>query len=292
MTTKRKDIYFHASSFGNLMVEDYSTKITKAQLDRITELEKERDEGVNANGNKVRWTDAKIEEYDKLVSKRDAPPKLSKTAEAEVEKVWRFHEKGFVDELNTKQVEKGTLQEEDSIELLSDIDGVFYVKNVERIKKNNISGECDIEYDGRGYKLIIDVKSCWDARTFMNNGLSKMYEYQLRAYMYLYDAHEAELVYTLVDTPKHLIEKEKRQLFFKYKSDDMSEEELTELEMKLQPLYEIIERNHTYSQNKNYSKEERVKRYTITRNLDIEKEMLKRKELALDYYEKISLNQK
>ena len=129
-------------------------------------------------------------------------------------------------------------------------------------------------------------------RTFMNADLSNLYEWQLRVYMWLYDADEAELAYVLVDTPKHLIEKEKRQLFFKYKSEDMNDEDLAELEQKLEPLYAIIERNHTYSTNpKIKSINERVKRFTVERDKNLEKDMKEQLSLALEYFPKISMNQ-
>lgn len=291
--SEKKEIYFHASSFGNIMVKPNDIKITPSQLKEIDRLIYERDNLKNERGNTVKWTSTKQEDLEYLIAKRDAKPFLSETAKGEVEKLWRFLEKGFVDELNTKQIEKGFLQEEEGIEILSEVDGVFYTKNSERLRRDNLTGEADIIYTNEdGRKKIIDIKCSWDMRTFMNSTLSNIYEWQLRVYMYLYDAQEAELVYVLVDTPKHLIEKEKRQLFFKYKSDAMSDEELTELEMQLEPLYAIIEKNHTYSQNPNIKGlDERVMRFKVYRSRELEKDMLETLQLALEYYPKIQMNQ-
>jgi hypothetical protein len=62
-----------------------------------------------------------------------------------------------------------------------------------------MSGECDILLDD----LIIDIKTSWSLETFpatAEDGDESLYEWQGRAYMYLYDRPSFELIYCMVST--------------------------------------------------------------------------------------------
>lgn len=100
--------------------------------------------------------------------------------------------------------EKGKICENESIEIYNEVSDSFYVKNVERITKGSLTGECDIL--DKANSLVIDIKTAYSKKTYpFNLKISKLYEWQLRAYMYLYDVNNAELAYVLVDTPHDLI---------------------------------------------------------------------------------------
>jgi len=100
--------------------------------------------------------------------------------------------------------EKGKICENESIEIYNEVNDSFYVKNVERITKETLTGECDIL--DKANSLVIDIKTAYSKKTYpFNLKISKLYEWQLRAYMYLYDVNNAELAYVLVDTPHELI---------------------------------------------------------------------------------------
>lgn len=104
--------------------------------------------------------------------------------------------------LDMYAVKKGIQCEDESIDLLGQYDDEFYVKNVERVTKGHLTGECDINHNG----TIIDIKTAYSRATMhLNLKASSLYEWQLRAYMYLYDVSSARLVYCLVDTPPDLI---------------------------------------------------------------------------------------
>jgi hypothetical protein len=283
MATKKK-ILFRCSSIGNLMVEAKEAKITDVQLAKISELEKERDSGLNKNGNKVKWTDAKQVELDYLISKRDAPPQLSETAKREVEKVWLLNEKGFYKEIESKYLLKGLYNEENGLELISDLDGEFYIKNTKRITIGNLTGEADVVHEVDGKRIIKDIKSCYDAQTFMNGDLNPIYEAQGRAYMYLYDAEEFHLEYTLTDLPDHQLETEIWKVRNKYGITDPDTPEA-------QPLFDQIRRNFIYSNNPAYSQEERRKTFKIIRDKEWEEKMFEKIALGVIYYKSISLNQ-
>jgi hypothetical protein len=67
-----------------------------------------------------------------------------------------------------------------------------------------MSGCCDILLD----EVIIDIKSSWSLETFPatpSEGENSDYEWQGRAYMWLYDRPSFELVYTMYDTDDTLL---------------------------------------------------------------------------------------
>ncbi|GAB3763653.1 hypothetical protein GCM10028796_17540 [Ramlibacter monticola] len=116
-------------------------------------------------------------------------------------------------EFSSKQTEKGLLVEEDGIALLNRVRGLSLSKNAERRQNDWITGECDL-FDAprrRGH----DLKCSWSIATFpiaVADCEDKLYEWQMRGYMALWDAGEWEVNYALVDTPEHLIGYEPLQM--------------------------------------------------------------------------------
>ena len=106
--------------------------------------------------------------------------------------------------IDSKYLTKGIDMEDTSIDLYNEVHGTLYLKNTERLSNEFITGECDINAEDK----IIDIKSSWSLETFpaspedVNN---KDYEWQLRAYMWLYDKPKAELAYCMVSTPDYLL---------------------------------------------------------------------------------------
>jgi len=288
--TNIEEILFRASGVSALMTDAQGTKITENQLKSIDELLNEKLNGVNINGNKVKWTDKKESELASLITKRDAPPQLSKTAKTFVQKTWLQKEKGIRPEIKSKYLDKGIFCEDDGIGLLSDLEGVFYSKNEERKNDDCFTGECDIYHVIDGVKTIYDIKSSWNAETFMNATLSDDYYWQLQVYLHLWDADIAYLKYCLLDAPPHLLQKEKDSVKWKYFSSDMSDVELDEMEKALEPLYLQIETNLTYSNNPSIQKIERVKSFVIERNSAGIRELQERVKMAREYYKTITLN--
>lgn len=100
--------------------------------------------------------------------------------------------------------EKGKICEHESIEIYNEVNDTFYVKNADRITKGILTGECDLLDEKES--LVIDIKTAYSKKTYpLILKMSKLYEWQLRAYMYLYDVNQAELAYCLVNTPQDLI---------------------------------------------------------------------------------------
>jgi len=93
----QKIVKFRASMSGALMVMKQGAGITENQLEKIKELEYERDNLVNYAGNKVKFEGTtKPALLEELIAKRDSPPELSDTAKVFIRQVWLKNKKGVV----------------------------------------------------------------------------------------------------------------------------------------------------------------------------------------------------
>lgn len=111
---------------------------------------------------------------------------------------------GYRSEINSKYIQKGLMQEQDSIDLLNTVRFEGYIKNSVRMIDEHMTGEADIVTND----LIIDVKTSWSLDTFPalpEEGYESKYEWQLRGYMMLYDRPRAELIYCMVTTSNELL---------------------------------------------------------------------------------------
>jgi hypothetical protein len=137
---------------------------------------------------------------------------------------------------------KGTDWEQDGIDLLNEVRFTKkYSKNTIRVTNELMSGCCDILMDD----VIIDIKSSWSLETFPatpSEGDASGYEWQGRAYMWLYNKPSFELVYTMYTTPDELltewdnlsihrvdhIDPAKRITVVRYERDEALEEQIKE----------------------------------------------------------------
>lgn len=112
-------------------------------------------------------------------------------------------------DVSSKQMEKGILVEQDSIDLLNAVRGLMLSKNTERRSNGLITGECDLYDPDR--QCGHDVKSAWSLQTFplclddIASATRSLYEWQMRGYMWLWDCPRWEVNYCMVDTPENLI---------------------------------------------------------------------------------------
>lgn len=110
----------------------------------------------------------------------------------------------------SKYTEKGNIVEDESIDFAADMLGYpFLLKNEQYFEDEFMTGTPDLLPIGED--LVIDMKNSWSWETFPyleteipNNG----YYWQLQGYMNLASKSRSKLLYTLMDTPVHLIEKE------------------------------------------------------------------------------------
>lgn len=115
--------------------------------------------------------------------------------------------------VSSKYLEKGQLVENDSIELYNAVHFASLEKNTERRENEWITGECDLVHPSK----IIDIKSAWSLDTFPATALQAHdpdYEWQGRAYMWLWQKPVFEVAWCLVDTPPELIGYEDEALHY------------------------------------------------------------------------------
>jgi hypothetical protein len=139
-----------------------------------------------------------------MTNSRSKSDPLSETAKGEIRKIAKQDFFGYNTEIKTKPMIKGTDWEQEGIKLLNDVRFTNYIKNTIRVENEYMSGCCDIITDN----LIIDIKSSWSLETFpatSSEGENSDYEWQGRAYMWLYDRPAFELVYTMFTTPDELL---------------------------------------------------------------------------------------
>lgn len=138
---------------------------------------------------------------------------LSVGAKTAVEKMAKQFVYGYDEQISSKYMEKGLLVEDQSIALYNEVFFTNYAKNTERKTNDWITGECDIV----ALQKIIDIKSSWSLGTFPcipEQGADKCYEWQGRAYMWLWDVDQFEVAYCLVNTPDELIGYEQPELHY------------------------------------------------------------------------------
>lgn len=138
---------------------------------------------------------------------------LSKTAQSYVE-TWikeQIYKRRKV--ITTKYMEKGNIVEDRSIAFAGRVLNADIIKNEQRYENELLVGTPDVITED----YVIDVKNSWDCFTFplfYENVPNKDYYYQAQGYMALTGLSHYKLIYTLLDTPDSLIERE-----FKYASE-------------------------------------------------------------------------
>lgn len=253
-------------------------------------------------------TPTQQERLDELLEKESKEPELSVGAKTYLKDVWLWFEKGFKEEVTSKQIRKGRNAEEDGINLISFVDGVMYSNNNlqpnnGRVTKGHLTGAADVVTDFKlvEKKIVDDIKASWNPKTFMNTNYSTLEEWQGRAYLYLYDADIFRLRRVLVDCPPDVLEDEyhKFRLFNRLTEKHIIDNDLLEMLKQgsvsedypeEQKLVEQFYRNFLYEHSGRYTKEERVKTFAFERDEHLEKVLLKSIELGVEYYKTITLN--
>ncbi len=182
-----------ASSIGKIMTEAKGATITPLQLKKIEDLQA-----------KETLTDKQGQDLIDLIAKRDKAPELPETAKSYARE-WvkeQLYERRKA--IESKYLTKGNECEDDAIAYVF---GDKYTKNEEHFENSFITGTPDIVGDDR----IIDIKNSWDCFTFplFSSELpNKDYDWQVLGYMALTGKRKGEVVFSLMDTPEHLIERE------------------------------------------------------------------------------------
>ena len=140
-----------------------------------------------------------------MTSSRTKGEALGQTAKTYIIEQAKQDFYGYRTQLMNKYVLKGIEQEQDSIDLLNGVRFQNYVKNEHRAENEYLTGCCDIITEDS----IIDIKSSWSLETFPATTFELKdlndYEWQGRAYMWLYDKPTFELCYVMVSTQPELL---------------------------------------------------------------------------------------
>lgn len=197
----------HPSSIGKIMTDPPSidkSLLTEAEFERLGVVE----------------TVAEIQALIKKKTKTDEDQEvlqffwdrsLSAGARTYLKAIAKGISYDFEKELDVKAFAKGKACEDDAIALVNSVYFKRYQKHVGRIETDLMSGECDI----LAADHIRDIKCAWNLDTFpafIEDAHTSDYEYQLRAYMHLYNRDNGFLDWCLVDTPDELIKWEPEHL--------------------------------------------------------------------------------
>jgi hypothetical protein len=235
---------------------------------------------------KTALTDLQEKRLTVLKGKKEYGPQLGEGAKKYLVRTYALEKYNRIkDEPITKQMVKGIIGEDDSIDLFCRVEKKFYNKNKERIKNDFLIGTPDL-YDGSTIHSsgeIIDIKSSWDITTFLNNidgDLNPMYYWQLQGYMALSGAKIGTVAYCLANMPIEIMTDEKRKLFYKMNcvTDESPEYVKACAEMERNMIFDDI------------PMEERVLRFTVERNDDdiqrIYDRVVKCREFLFDFEKK------
>lgn len=176
---------------------------------------------------------------------------------------------GRVINFSNKYTIKGNELEYESIKFASDYYGwVGALKNVDSKENDYLTGTADVILADS----VEDIKNSWSQDTFPLFATEipvDGYGWQLQGYTELYNKPKAGLVYTLMDAPERMIDREARKMAYELNIEEV------EFEM-----WEEIKRSMTYSDIK---PELRIKRFFIDRKPELMLDVQSRVQQIRDY---------
>lgn len=117
-------------------------------------------------------------------------------------------------EITSKYMTKGLVMEDNSLDFIAkNLNMALLIKNEKHYEDEFMTGTPDAVLDD----FVIDTKCSWSPFSFplfVNEVPEKAYYLQAQIYMHLTGKKEYKLIYTLMDTPEHLIEREAK--FYSY----------------------------------------------------------------------------
>jgi len=143
-----------------------------------------------------------------LMSKPQSGSGLSETAKSMIKKTVIQQHYGRVKEVETPEIRKGKLLEDEAIKAIGLIKARSLKKHTGRVFNDWITGECDFINDS----CIEDVKCSWSIDTFpfFQEDAAKQckksgYDWQGQGYMWLYNRPAHYVHYVLLPTPFDLL---------------------------------------------------------------------------------------
>lgn len=257
---------FRASSFGYIMVdprEKSPAQKIEELTDDVVKLRIKRDETKSketlAYGKILESISKKTAEIKRLEPLKEAPH-LSDGCKSHLSDVFTACMYGRREDIESRYLAKGLAVEEDVITMYSLHTGNNHRKN--KIRKSNEFFEGEIDFTD-GFDRILDSKANWSIFQFVrakSKKLDKIYEWQQRVYMALWDKPKARVVHGLVNTPEHFVVQEEKKLLDNFVGSK-GDYEMACLELR---------KNHTYD---DIPLEEKLHFFDIERDLELEKKM-------------------
>lgn len=143
---------------------------------------------------------------------------------------WSKYNRGTLPtEQKSSFIIKGNELESDGISIVKLRDKVDYEKPTDFVSNNYLFGRCDII--SKEKRKIIDIKVSWGIHSYLPNYLTKLsekYWWQMQGYMELYGFNKAEVCYILLNTPAHLLERERAKHTEKYLFGEIDSEKYEE----------------------------------------------------------------
>lgn len=178
--------------------------------------------------------DKGIERLLKLTTKKERynNPELSQTCIKYLLKryAWeKYNKKSAALSSGYSTVNKGNQLEDEGAELLSKHHKVKYIKPNSSCQNEYILGRCDLHTENK--KVIVDIKTSWSIYSFLPNQvvkLDKRYWLQMQGYLDIYNADYGKVCYVLLNTPPHLVERERAKYTEKYVFGEITKERYEE----------------------------------------------------------------
>ena len=195
----------NCSNIGTLIGASFKEKPLTENQERELFILNNKKKLTEKQKKRLNFLNVKINNYN--------PNAISNTIKSELIKIYAYEQYNKIQIVRKSDAifswMKGTMVEMESIKLLSELDGVEYVKNEKLYSNKFIKGVPDI-IDKKN-KKIIDIKSSVDIVSFLNNidkELDRVYEYQLKGYIELTKSDYGEVCFCLVNAPPDLIKAE------------------------------------------------------------------------------------
>jgi len=203
-----------------------------------------------------------------MTNARSKTETLSKTTISYLEEWTKEQIYSRKKEIFSKYLDKGNAVEVDSLDFIkTHLNYKQLEKNEESFENDFLTGTPDAILDDH----IIDVKNSWDCFSFplfFNSIPNKDYYYQAQGYMALTGIDRYKLIYTLMDTPEDLIQRE----YFGDQSTDLVEFASKYKYSDIEPQYRIkvfdIYRNDEDIENI-YNRVDECRQYINSLRLDL-----------------------
>lgn len=140
---------------------------------------------------------------------------------------------------NDLYTQKGMEMEPQAIQMVERLTRKKYNRVANFSENDYFFGGCDAIREDK--KVVLDVKCNWSICNYVssqNNGISMAQWMQMQAYIDIYNADYGEVSYVILNTPPHLIQKEKERYDQKYRLGEINSDQYEEALEKIGLIYD------------------------------------------------------